>query len=187
MGDNGTASKYAERSSIGGKQLSGKKGTMLECGSLVPAIISWPGKIKPGRISNQLIDACDFMPTMAQLGGAPIPTDRVIDGKSFFPLLFNESASHRDWIFMELGNQWYVRDANWKLTREEKLFDMRNAPFEEMLVQNPASSPATKAAFEKLKAVLTQLRPEAGFLDDGDGSGRHAANVKKGKKGEEEQ
>jgi len=187
MGDNGTASKYAERSSIGGKQLSGKKGTMLECGSLVPATISWPGKIKPGRISNQLIDACDFLPTLAELTGAPMPTDRVIDGKSFLPLLFNESASHRDWIFMELGNQWYVRDANWKLTREEKLFDMRNAPFEEILVQNPASSPATKAAYEKLKAVLTQLRPEAGFLDDGDGSGRHAANVKKGKKDADDQ
>jgi arylsulfatase A len=187
MGDNGTASKYAERSSIGGKQLSGKKGTMLECGSLVPATISWPGKIKPGRISNQLIDACDFLPTLAELTGAPMPTDRVIDGKSFLPLLFNESASHRDWTFMELGNQWYVRDANWKLTREEKLFDMRNAPFEEILVQNPASSPATKSAYEKLKAVLTQLRPEAGFLDDGDGSGRHAANVKKGKKDADDQ
>jgi len=187
MGDNGTASKYAERSSIGGKQLSGKKGTMLECGSLVPAIISWPGKIKPGRISNQLIDACDFLPTLAQLTGAPMPADRVIDGKSFLPLLFDASASHRDWIFMELGNQWYVRDANWKLTREEKLFDMRNAPLEEILVQNPASLPATKAAFAKLKAVLTQLRPEAGFLDDGDGSGRHAANVKKGKKEPDEQ
>lgn len=187
MGDNGTASKYAERSSIGGKQLSGKKGTMLECGSLVPASISWPGKIKPGRISNQLIDACDFLPTLAELTGAPMPTDRVIDGKSFLPLLFNESASHRDWIFMELGNQWYVRDPNWKLTREEKLFDMRNAPFEEILVQNHASSPATNAAFVKLKAVLTQLRPEAGFLDDGDGSGRHASNVKKGKKDADDQ
>ncbi|MCX6262996.1 MAG: sulfatase-like hydrolase/transferase [Bacteroidetes bacterium] len=187
MGDNGTASKYAERSSIGGKQLSGKKGTMLECGSLVPASISWPGKIKPGRISNQLIDACDFLPTLAELTGAPMPTDRVIDGKSFLPLLFNESASHRDWIFMELGNQWYVRDANWKLTREEKLFDMRNAPFEEIGVQKPDSLPATKAAFAKLKAVLTQLRPEAGFLDDGDGSGRHASNVKKGKKDADDQ
>ena len=187
MGDNGTASKYAERSSIGGKQLSGKKGTMLECGSLVPASISWPGKIKPGRINNQLIDACDFLPTLAELTGAPMPTDRVIDGKSFLPLLFNESASHRDWIFMELGNQWYVRDANWKLTREEKLFDMRNAPFEEILVQNHASSPATNAALVKLKAVLTQLRPEAGFLDDGDGSGRHASNVKKGKKDADDQ
>ncbi len=187
MGDNGTASKYAERSSIGGKQLSGKKGTMLECGSLVPASISWPGKIKPGRISNQLIDACDFLPTLAELTGAPMPTDRVIDGKSFLPLLFNESASHRDWIFMELGNQWYVRDPNWKLTREEKLFDMRNAPFEEIGVQKPDSLPATKAAFAKLKAVLTQLRPEAGFLDDGDGSGRHASNVKKGKKDADDQ
>ena len=187
MGDNGTASKYAERSSIGGKQLSGKKGTMLECGSLVPATISWLGKIKSGRISNQLIDACDFLPTLAELTGVPIPSDRIIDGKSFLPLLFNESASHRDWIFMELGNQWYVRDANWKLTREEKLFDMRRAPFEEIEVQKPDSLTATKAAFVKLKTVLTQLRPEAGFLDDGDGSGRHASNVKKEKKESDDQ
>ena len=187
MGDNGTASKYAERSSIGGKQLSGKKGTMLECGSLVPTMISWPGRIKPGRISNQLIDACDFLPTLAELAGVNLPTDRVIDGKSFLPLLLDASKLHRDWIFMELGNQWYVRDAKWKLTRDEKLFDMRNAPFEEILVQNPASKTTTQAAFAKLQAVLTQLQPAAGYIDDGDGSGRHASNVKKGKKGEEEQ
>ncbi|MBU3744375.1 MAG: hypothetical protein FGM61_07485 [Sediminibacterium sp.] len=187
MGDNGTASKYADRSSIGGKQLSGKKGTMQECGSLVPALISWPGKINPGIISHELIDACDFLPTLAELTGVPIPSDRIIDGKSFLPVLFDTTYQHRDWIFMELGNQWYVRDAKWKLTRDEKLFDMRNAPFEEIPVPNPAAEPATASAFLKLKKVLIQLQPEKGFLDDGDGSGRHASNVKKEKKEADDQ
>jgi len=118
MGDNGTASKYAERGTIGGRPLSGKKGSMLECGSLVPAIANWPGKIAAGHMNNNLFDASDILPTFAALAGASLPSNKVIDGKSFLPQLLGKSSDSREWIFMELGNKWYVRDANLKLTRK---------------------------------------------------------------------
>jgi hypothetical protein len=72
-----------------------------------------------------------------------------------------------------------VREANWKLNRAGELFDMSNAPFEEKLT---TIDDKTKAIKDRLQAVLDSLNPGAGYLDHGDGSGRHATKVNKKKK-----
>lgn len=179
MGDNGTASIYADRGTICGKKLSGKKGSMLECGSLVPAIASWPGVIPAGKVNNDLIDSSDLLPTFADLAGAKLPTKNVLDGHSFLPQLLGKKGSPKEYIYMELGNKWYVRNAKWKLTREGELFDMSNAPFEEKLVADYANNEEANAAYKRLQTVLKEIAPEKGILDDQDGSGRHASNVEK--------
>ena len=181
MGDNGTASQYAERSSIRGKALSGKKGSMLECGSLVPTIANWPGVIEAGKVDDLLIDSSDILPTFADLAGAKLPTKNVLDGRSFLPQLMGKKGNPREWIFIELGNKWYVREAKWKLNREGELFDMSNAPFEEKLVSNYADNKDASAAYSRLQTALKTLSPEKGILDNADGSGRHGSNVKKKK------
>ena len=181
MGDNGTASQYAERSSIGGKALSGKKGSMLECGSLVPTIANWPGVIESGKVDDLLIDSSDILPTFADLAGAKLPTNKVIDGYSFLPQLMGKKGNPREWIFIELGNKWYVREAKWKLNREGELFDMSNAPFEEKLVSNYTDNKEASSAYSRLQTALKTLSPEKGILDNADGSGRHGSNVKKKK------
>ena len=185
MGDNGTASQYAGRSSIGGKALSGKKGTMLECGSLVPTIANWPGVIASGKINDILIDSSDILPTFADLAGAKLPTKNVLDGRSFLPQLLGKKGNPRQWIFIELGNKWYVREAKWKLTREGELFDMSNAPFEEKLVADYANNKEAGAAYTRLQIALKGLSPEKGILDNAGGSGRHASNVNKQNKDKE--
>ena len=181
MGDNGTASIYSERGSIGGKALSGKKGSMLECGSLVPTIANWPGVIEAGKVDDMLIDSSDILPTFADLAGAKLPTNKVIDGHSFLPQLMGKKRNPREWIFIELGNKWYVREAKWKLNREGELFDMSNAPFEEKLVSNYADNKEASAAHSRLQTALKTLSPEKGILDNADGSGRHGSNVNKKK------
>ena len=181
MGDNGTASQYADRGTIGGKALSGKKGTMLECGSLVPTIANWPGVIDGGKTSDLLIDSTDLLPTFADLAGAKLPNNRVIDGHSFLPQLLGKKGNSREWIFIELGNKWYVRDTKWKLNREDELFDMSNSPFEEKLVTNYSDNKEASEAFHRLKATLNTLSPEKGIIDNADGSGRHGSNVNKKK------
>ena len=182
MGDNGTASIYSERGSIGGKALSGKKGSMLECGSLVPTIANWPGVIEAGKVNDLLIDSSDILPTFADLAEAKLPTKNVIDGRSFLPQLLGKKGNPREWIFIELGNKWYVREAKWKLNREGELFDMSNAPFEEKLVTNYAENKEASAAYSRLQIALKTLSPEKGILDNADGSGRHGSNVDKQKK-----
>jgi arylsulfatase A len=179
MGDNGTAAEGVSRATVQGKKLSGKKGDMLECGSLVPWIVNWKGGGQSGKVINDLVDATDWMPTFAALAGAKLPENVILDGKSFAPQLKGEKGTPREWIFMELGNQWYVREEKWKLNRANELFDMRNAPFEEILIPADSKDEMAVSARQRLSGVLKSINPEGGILDDADGSGRHKSNVDK--------
>jgi len=179
VGDNGTAAEGASRATVQGKKLSGKKGDMLECGSLVPWIVNWKGGGQSGKVIDDLVDATDWMPTFAALTGAKLPGNVILDGKSFVPQLKGEKGTPREWIFMELGNQWYVREEKWKLNRANELFDMRNAPFEEILIPADSKDEIAMSARQRLSAVLKSINPEGGIMDDADGSGRHKSNVDK--------
>jgi arylsulfatase A len=179
IGDNGTGKAWADRSTIGGRRLSGQKGTLLEGGALVPMIASWPGRTPAGVVSDELIDSTDFFPTFAELAGAKLPPQTILDGRSFAARLRGGQGRPRDWIFVELARQWYVREAGWKLNQAGELFDMSRSPFEELLVPADTKDPAATSARKRLQAALDQLNPAGGILDDGDGTGRHAKKKKK--------
>ena len=50
-------------------------------GSLrVPFIIRWPGKVPARGVSNEMLHITDLYTTLGLLGGAEIPTDRIVDG-----------------------------------------------------------------------------------------------------------
>ena len=52
---------------------AGGKGTALEGGFRVPAMIRWPGQIKPGTVENGMISGLDWFPTlMAEIGRAHV-------------------------------------------------------------------------------------------------------------------
>lgn len=182
-GDNGTAPPYAPRSTVHGKALSGHKGTMLECGALVPCIASWPGNTPADKVSPSLIDLSDFLPTLAKIAGAKLPDGVTIDGKCFAAQLLGQAAPWpREWIFVELGRHWYDRDTAWKLNQSGELFDMKNSPFAEPLVPANTQDDSALAARKRLQAVLDQLNPAGGKVDPGDGSGKHANKPKKAAK-----
>lgn len=76
----------------------GQKFDMWEGGIRVPLIFRWPGRIKPGRVSDAVVAFEDFLPTFCALGGANFPgkTDGVslvslLDGQEFVP------APYRYW------------------------------------------------------------------------------------------
>jgi len=182
VGDNGTGGKYADESTIRGRRLSGQKGSMLECGSLVPMIANWPGVTPAGKVSQDMLDGSDFVPTFAELAGVKLPENTVIDGRSFAPQLRGKKGQRRDWAFVQLAKMWYVRDAGWKLNQAGELYDMSDAPFTEKLVAADSQDPGAIAARKRLQPVLDQLNPAGGILDEGDGTGRHANKKKKAKK-----
>ncbi|HEY1748865.1 MAG TPA: arylsulfatase [Xanthobacteraceae bacterium] len=56
------------------------KGTSYEGGFRVPAIIRWPGKIKPGSVENGIISGLDWFPTLVAAAGNPNITQQLLDG-----------------------------------------------------------------------------------------------------------
>jgi arylsulfatase len=107
MTDNGTTLFKVPYNTAG---MVGRKNTITEGGSRVPAFFRWPGKIEAGRDVDALTRHVDIFPTLAELAGAEdLPDD--LDGRSMVPLLSDPSA---DWpsryMFFHLG-RWTERKA----------------------------------------------------------------------------
>src|SRR5262245_30722833 len=49
----------------------GQKGEAWEGGYRAPAVIRWPGVIRPGTVKNQLFAALDWLPTFVEIAGGP--------------------------------------------------------------------------------------------------------------------
>ncbi len=96
-----------------GVEFRGRKGQLYEGGLRIPMMVRWPGKIKPGRVSDLLWYFPDVLPTLAQLAGAEAPDD--IDGMSIVPeLLGKGKQKQHKYLYWELGGQAAVRMQNWK-------------------------------------------------------------------------
>jgi arylsulfatase len=56
------------------------KGTTFEGGFRVPAIIRWPGTVKPGSVENGIISGLDWLPTLSAAAGNSNITDQLLKG-----------------------------------------------------------------------------------------------------------
>ena len=56
------------------------KGTVFEGGFRVPAIIRWPGTVKPGTVENGIFSGLDWFPTLLAAAGNPEITDQLLKG-----------------------------------------------------------------------------------------------------------
>jgi arylsulfatase len=84
----------------------GTKGTVREGGSRTPCIAWWPGKIKPGSRNYDILGSLDFMATIANLAGTPLPkNDRegkpiIFDSFDMTPVLLGTGKSKRtEWFY----------------------------------------------------------------------------------------
>ena len=97
--------------------LRGMKSTSWEGGIRVPLMARWPGRIPSGLVSREICGVIDIFPTLCHLAGAPLPTDRILDGRNIWPLMTKpgEKSPH-DAIYSMSGNQLAtVRSGKWKL------------------------------------------------------------------------
>jgi len=162
-GDNGTALNYP--SPVGGRMINGKKGSMLEGGSRVPLIASWPGTTPAGKVSKDIVNFTDMLSTFVQLAGGELPKDFIYDSRSIAPQLRGEKGNPRDWAYVQLGSKWYVREAGFKLNQAGELFDMSDAPFTEKPLPASDETAASRAARDRLTKALAELNPSGGKTD----------------------
>ncbi|MGB1749331.1 MAG: sulfatase-like hydrolase/transferase [Dehalococcoidia bacterium] len=137
LGDNGSPVEVCSMEH-NHRQMCGGKGLTVDRGTHVPLIINWPGTT-PTQVSEDLIDNCDYLPTMLEVAGINPPDDYLIDGRSFLPHIKGEDYDSRDWIFFhfEPGGRnagrygRFFRTDKWKLYDDGRLFNIIDDPEEE--------------------------------------------------------
>ena len=139
--DNGTHLKVS--SVLNGKQVQGGKATPRQTGIRVPLIANWPGMIESSRTSDDLVDASDFFPTLAELAQAKIAKESQIDGLSFVPTLFDQPGKKREWCFFwydprpgwdknRFSRHVFALDHQYKLFSDGRFFDIRGKGMREV-------------------------------------------------------
>jgi arylsulfatase A-like enzyme len=126
-----------------------EKNTNWEGAYRVPAMFRWPGKIKPGQVSNEIVAHHDMLPTILAIAGDPEVTNKLLngykvgdmtykvhlDGFNLVPYLTGEVAkSPREEFFYINDDQQVValRYDNWKIVFEEQ-----RAPGQMLIWANP--------------------------------------------------
>ena len=113
--------------------LRGYKHTTYEGGPRVPAIIRWPGHIKKGRVSDELVTHMDLYTTFIKIGGGDLP-DYKIDGMDVMPFLTAEAEhSPRKEFGYFINKCQGIRVGEWKLRElggETELFNLQYDPGE---------------------------------------------------------
>jgi len=138
----------------------GGKGFVYEGGLRVPLIVRWPGHMRAGRVTDDPVINTDWVPTLLEMIGQPIP--RGLDGVSFASFLAGRGpvpVRTLFWHFPHYTNQGSrpsgaVRDGNWMMVEyydEEKaeLYDLRQDVSE---TQDVAASQAERVS--RMRAAL---------------------------------
>jgi len=133
----------------------GGRGGLYEGGLRVPMIVSWPGTIRPGQVSNFPWAAWDFLPTALQIALREPPKN--LDGLSVLPTLLGETQTNRHelfaWELREGETAQAARLADWKIVRSNagekwELYDLKTDPGETQDVAD--KNPGVIAKFEEL-------------------------------------
>ncbi|MEJ2316870.1 MAG: arylsulfatase [Gammaproteobacteria bacterium] len=129
----------------------GEKNTNWEGGWRVPAMVRWPGKIKPGSWSNEIVHHMDWLPTFLAAAGEPDIKEKLkkggveaigrsykvhLDGYNILPMLTGEtdkSPRKEIFYFSDDGDLTALRYSDWKLIfmeqRVEATFQAWMEPF----------------------------------------------------------
>ena len=142
---------------------------MFEESLMMPYVVRWPGKIKPGSVSNTIIQNIDYGPTFLELAGAKTPES--MQGKSLVPIFKAAGEKPKGWrdsiYYRYSGERTHnvaahdgVRTADHKIfwvpkTKEYQLFDMKKDPQEMKSVHN---DPAYAVVFNEMKQELDSAR-----------------------------
>lgn len=152
-GDNGAELRRPWRGSSG--PWRGYYNSAMEGGIRSPCVIRWPGRIKSGQVSNEIVHEVDLFATIAAAVGISNKVnsdDRIIDGVNQLPFFegIQKKSNRESVLFMNRsGNMMAVKWHDWKLWYNFKtelpdaepdnlvrLFDLRVDPQEEIDVKD---------------------------------------------------
>ena len=150
----------------------GHKADIFEGGHRVPFVARWPGKVKAGSRTDQLVGQFDLMATAAEITGAKVPANAGEDSVSFLPVLLGKDQGpvREGLVSQSINGSFAIRKSQWKLNLcpgsggwsdprpgragmsglpEFQLYDLANDPGEKKNLY-----PANKAKTDELKNLL---------------------------------
>jgi len=101
----------------GARPWRGFKRDQWEGGHRTPFIVRWPGKVKAGTTSDQLISLTDVMATCAEIVGANLPNDTAEDSYNMLPVLLGTQGNkpvRKYMLEQTISLAMSIRDGNWK-------------------------------------------------------------------------
>ncbi len=96
----------------------GRKGDIHEGGHRVPLIVRWPGNVRPGSASDELICLGDFYATLAAMLGHKLPNDAGEDSFNMLPILLGKSLPgpvRHSIVHHSHHGMFAIRSGPWKL------------------------------------------------------------------------
>ena len=120
--------------------LRGNKGEIYEGGIRTPALVRWPGQLKPGKF-NGVAHISDWMPTFCTLAGYTAEKELKWDGQNIMPQLLGHQPPTPRTLYTAAPGYRAVtlRDGDWKLIvkndskgrpGEPELYDLNQDPHE---------------------------------------------------------
>jgi arylsulfatase A len=164
LGDNGTSGRVT--SQFQGAPYRGGKGSTTAHGTHVPLIANWPGRIPAGRVNGDLIGSVDFLPTLCDAAGVPVPESLSSDGRSFFPQLLGRKGTPREWLYCwysprqkaDLTVREFAFNQHYKLCRDGRFFDLAADPGEETPLRAESLEGEAATAAKSLQGALDQFQ-----------------------------
>ncbi len=131
---------------VGG--MRGRKGSVYRGGVRVPFYLRYPELFEGDKDIETTTAHIDILPTLSQICNVELPKDRIIDGKSFLPLINDEQVDWTDrelffyWTrrYPELYNNMALQKGNYKLVgmtdynaeiSDFELFNIGKDPYEQ--------------------------------------------------------
>ncbi len=139
--------------------------SLYEGGIRVPAIFRWPGKIRPGTESREMLSHLDVLPLCLASAGCEPPKDRVLDGRDPLSALTGTAKSPHEQLVFSIRNAAALREGLLKIIRTGpanpwELYDLATDPAETKNLS--AKRPADVARLEKkFDAWLEDVRCDA--------------------------
>ena len=109
--------ELAKQGHIVSADLRGSKADLWDGGHRIPFIVKWPGRVKPGSESDQLICLTDLFATMTDLLGQKALENSGEDSVSFLPALHGKKivSSRKGVIHHSISGHFAYRQGPWKL------------------------------------------------------------------------
>jgi arylsulfatase A len=123
--------------------LRDKKGSVYEGGIRVPGMIRWPGKVQPGKESDEPACGVDFLPTVCEITGLNVPADRRVDGASLVPVFSGGMVRRTTPLYWHFNHAFggplvALRSGDWKIV----------ATLDKEAQRGTAITPETERAFK---------------------------------------